>query len=191
MGFFSSFDYQPEPAWREREQPVWMGPPKGVVPATSEQRAVVFHTSTAFLQVTRFDVYPTGVEFVQDLYVEPGSGATDPWDLYHQQAGQQDPKLLPGEYLRFGVELANGNRWSNIPSPNQFPGREPTFVVLNRGGGGGDGYWQMQWWLWPLPPPGPLTFFAEWPSQAIPECSATVDAAELHARAEDARALWA
>src|SRR5256885_6760927 len=35
----------------------------------------------------------------------------------------------------------------------------------------------LRYWVWPLPPPGPVAFVCEWPAFGIPESRA-----ELHAR---------
>jgi hypothetical protein len=33
----------------------------------------------------------------------------------------------------------------------------------------------MRYWVWPLPPPGPLTFVVEWPAHGIAESRAELD----------------
>lgn len=48
----------------------------------------------------------------------------------------------------------------------------------------------MDQWLWPRPPPGPLTFIAEWPKHGIPESQVTFDGDNLRRAAEDAIELW-
>ena len=48
----------------------------------------------------------------------------------------------------------------------------------------------MSFWLWPLPPPGPLTWVGEWPDRNIPESSVEVDATVLEAAASEAEQLW-
>lgn len=58
------------------------------------------------------------------------------------------------------------------------------------GGGGGGSSWSMAYWLWPLPPVGPLSFIAEWPAYGIGESRATVDAGALRREAEHADVLW-
>jgi len=49
--------------------------------------------------------------------------------------------------------------------------------VLRAGGGaGGAGNWRQSYWLWPLPPAGPLAFVCEWPAAGIPVTRHEIDA---------------
>jgi hypothetical protein len=48
----------------------------------------------------------------------------------------------------------------------------------------------MSFWLWPLPPAGPLTWHATWPDRGIDETSITVDASDLAEAASQAKQLW-
>ena len=63
--------------------------------------------------------------------------------------------------------------------------------MLRPGGGGGSmGTYRLGFWLWPLPPPGPLTWVSEWPDLDLPENSVEVDATILEAAASEAEQLW-
>jgi hypothetical protein len=48
----------------------------------------------------------------------------------------------------------------------------------------------MNYWLWPLPPAGPLRWVAEWPEMGAPETSVEVDASVLSAAAAESEQLW-
>jgi hypothetical protein len=169
--------------------PEWLGPPRGVLPGYAPERAVVFRTAEATLVVGRFDVYRTGVEFTIELQLrsEDEDLIEVPWELHRRRPRSGG---LPDEFLRFGVEFADGSSWSNLDS---FPAStEPPAgpFVMSQGGGGGNGRWSMNQWLWPLPPAGPLTIIAEWPKYGIAESRATVDAGKLREAAERAENLW-
>ncbi len=45
-------------------------------------------------------------------------------------------------------------------------------------------------WLWPLPPPGPLTFVCAWPAEGVEETHAQIDGAEILAASARAVELW-
>ncbi|MFL6222641.1 MAG: hypothetical protein ACJ75K_07385, partial [Actinomycetes bacterium] len=63
--------------------------------------------------------------------------------------------------------------------------------VLNQHGGGGGGLaWDMEHWVWPLPPPGPFTFVCEWPARGIAESGAEIDAGSILEAAGRAVTLW-
>ncbi len=48
---------------------------------------------------------------------------------------------------------------------------------MQDGGGGGGRRYDMGYWVWPLPPPGPVTFVCEWPAYGIPENHVVVEGA--------------
>lgn len=50
--------------------------------------------------------------------------------------------------------------------------------------------WSGEYWLWPLPPPGPLTVGCRWPDRGIPETVVQVDPAPLLAAAAASRSVW-
>ena len=46
------------------------------------------------------------------------------------------------------------------------------------------------YWLWPLPPPGPLRISCEWPLVDIAMTTVEIDANNLLGAASRARSLW-
>jgi hypothetical protein len=58
------------------------------------------------------------------------------------------------------------------------------------GGGGGGGRWSHANWVWPLPPPGPLTFVCEWPGLDIPLTRVAMDAERIRDAGGRAELLW-
>jgi hypothetical protein len=46
------------------------------------------------------------------------------------------------------------------------------------------------YWVWPLPPEGPLAFVCEWPIADIPETRTEIDSALLRDAAADAVIVW-
>jgi len=96
---------------------------------------------------------------------------------------------LPPELLRFGVEYSDGRRATTLERPHR-PGEEPDIVLLRRGGGGGNGSYEFGFWLWPLPPVGPITFAAEWPASGVELTKADVDAAPILEAAPRSEKLW-
>lgn len=93
------------------------------------------------------------------------------------------PLELRQRMLRFGVRFSDGAKVTNVPGSGR--GRGPLFdreeppgepVMQQRGGGGGGGEWRQDFYVWPLPPAGPLTFACEWPAPGIAFSSIEVDA---------------
>lgn len=62
-------------------------------------------------------------------------------------------------------------------------------VIIPQGGGGSGSFWESKSKLWPLPPEGPLTLAADWPSEGIAKGSAVIDGTELRQLAAEATRL--
>jgi hypothetical protein len=48
----------------------------------------------------------------------------------------------------------------------------------------------QDYWIWPLPPPGAVTFVCEWPKLEIPETQATIEGEALREAAGRAERVW-
>jgi hypothetical protein len=73
------------------------------------------------------------------------------------------------------------------PGPTPTTDRPPDPPLLYQSVSGPDG---GHVWLWGLPPPGPLTFACQWPTEQIPPSQAELDAGLVLAAAARARILW-
>ena len=183
-------DPPPEPVV---ERPVWSGPPTGVLPGYSAQKAVVFKTEDTLLVVHRFLVYPNGVEFTLSLLLRDASYELGdvPWELHGHPRRRPRSDSIPDEFLRFGILFSDGTKWTNLDWRHPSPHEEPSGpVITGRGGGGGGDQWEMGYWMWPLPPEGDMTFVASWPVRDIAEQRAEVDATEIRNRADEAETIW-
>jgi hypothetical protein len=109
---------------------------------------------------------------------------------YARRGGARDG--LPDELFRFGLEFANGSRATTLDAHRALmsadEGNGP--VLAPRGGGGSLERWQGSYWVWPLPPDGPLAFVCEWPVAAIPVTRYELDAARIRDAAARAQVLW-
>lgn len=63
-------------------------------------------------------------------------------------------------------------------------------LLIPRGGGGSRTTYRQDYWTWPLPPAGKLTFAAEWPNAGVDLALETIDADVLRDAASRARELW-
>jgi len=62
--------------------------------------------------------------------------------------------------------------------------------MQHQGGGGGGSEWRQRLWVWPLPPPGPLTFACEWPAAGIELTLVETDAQLVIDASERAQQLF-
>ena len=99
---------------------------------------------------------------------------------------------MADDFLRFGVQFPDGRKATTLDRPPYDPeGQEPDRPVLRQhGGGGGGAAWDMEHWLWPLPPAGPFAFVCEWRGRGIAESRAKIDAASILEAAGRAVPLW-
>jgi hypothetical protein len=96
----------------------------------------------------------------------------------------------PGD-PRLGALLADGRRViAAIRSSRPWHVRPERPVLHPRGGGIGGLRHRTDLWLWPLPPPGPLTVVFEWPDEGIAETRKEFDGAAIVEAAGRAEVWW-
>jgi hypothetical protein len=157
---------------------------------------VLARTEKLALAVWGMAAFPTGITFslatvlresVRDVDLDSDMPLYRYWR--RRRSGQGD--ALPDDVLRFGVQMADGTKATNLFIPVSSPEDLPTGpVLMQRGGGGGERGWRQGWWLWPLPPEGPLTFVCEWPARGIPITTHEIDAGPIRQAATEAWAIW-
>lgn len=135
--------------------------------------------------------YRNGFEFTLTLRRrhEPRGVIGDPFHQWHEA---QATGTISDEALRFGVEFAGGAKATVFESHRFFAAevRPEGPVLIQRGGTGGMRTWELGLWVWPLPPPGPLAFVCEWPSEGIGLTRTEIEADDVLAAAERAEELW-
>lgn len=190
MGFFEPPPPPPEPE-PHRPLPPWFGAPDDVLPGVVALELVLARNDQAAVAVTRLGAYPTGMEFDVSVRLRAETHG-DPFDWQWRTHRRPAGKDLPDEFLRLGVAFADGRKATNLGGGAEPPDEaEPEGPVLHQGGGGGGGRrWDMQHWVWPLPPEGPLTFVVEWPARGIGLTRAEIDARLVRDAAERSVRLW-
>ena len=163
--------------------PEWSGPPEmvggyvmGPLLMSQSDRVVV-----AVRQVLAF---PTGVE--ADVEGHARGQRTGP--------PREQRDLAEHPSLRFRVQFADGTQAAQDDEAGLRSGRGPTLFVrgFESSSGGPDGGEdiRMTLWIWPLPPPGPVTLACSWPSRGLDEAAVILDAAAVRAAASQAQPFW-
>jgi hypothetical protein len=96
-------------------------------------------------------------------------------------------------YLRFGVGFADGRKATNLDHRrdlDEIPAPDPPVLRLVRWEGYDRLAWEVDVWVWGLPPPGPLAFVVEWPARGIPETRVEIEASLVLEAAGRAVAIW-
>ncbi|MFE0529851.1 hypothetical protein ACFW0V_19860 [Micromonospora parva] len=191
MGFFdrrvAAPDVKPEPLRPPR--PAWMKP-EDVIPGVVAENHLLVHTDRAAVAISGLLAYPTGLEFsVTAVLRTPDHRA----DLsHHHRIGYWAATPLPAEFLRVGVLFADGSSVTNMDRHAFTPlDTEPPGPLLFPGSAESDARRHVaHYWVWPLPPAGPVAFVCEWPAYDIPESRVQVNAQVILDAAARAVRLW-
>jgi hypothetical protein len=153
----------------------WARGPEDMVPGVVPVALLVARTDTHAVLIDNLLVYPTGFDFDLAVRRRPGH--------------PRHPEHRWGDDLRLEVRFADGRsadndprRWPR-PSGDEVP--DPPWLYQSVSGPDGG-----RVWLWGLPPPGPLTFACQWPTEQIPPSQAELDAGLVLAAAARAQTLW-
>jgi hypothetical protein len=164
-----------------------------VIPGSVAAEVVLIRTDQVAVAVGSVRAYPNGFELTVHVRLRGedeviGPGPVDPFG-WHRHRG---PAHAPDEALRLGVMYADGRRVAtDAINGEPSPGDDPERLVLCRGGGGGDDRrWDADFWVYPLPPEGPVTLVASWLERGITEARTELDGAAIRQAAQHAVILW-
>jgi len=160
--------------------PIWTGPSELVLGTWIPAQQLITKTENVAVALRGLCAYPNGFDVHVSFLGRPPVGPRQGQAFFHA--------LHTGRGPRFGFQFADGRR----AGPNLSPmGRDlpkddagiPTVpVLMPRGGGGGGSEWKQAFWVWPLPPDGPLKLFFDWPERNIAEIAVTLDGTAVSPR---------
>ena len=192
---YSSDDEPDSPA--EPRRPVWLGPAEHELGRAVPLGLVLAQSETGVVALSHAVAYSTGLAF--DFVAQAqGLSRSRANSLFHEQHAFEDDGL-PDGLLRLGIELADGSRASNLGGRRAYrlttdtPPDGPLLLPYAGGGGqAGNGRVSLRpgYWLWPLPPAGPLRIACEWPIVGIPLTTTEVDGEPLVEAARRTISLW-
>jgi hypothetical protein len=182
---------EPEP----RSLPPWVSAPRGTLPGVIALALVLARNDQVAVCVTHLGAYGTGFEFELHTMATPDHDELDIDPLLfgphrHRRRRPGTEPGLPDDMLRFGLQFSDGGKVTNVNEHHHLD-EPPTGPVMHQGGGsGGGGDWRQNYWVWPLPPPGPLLFVCEWPAMGIALSRAEIDAQLVIDAASRAQVLF-
>jgi hypothetical protein len=187
MTFFESIPAADPPPRLRPSRPPWVRS-DAVIPASVPAEAILARTGQAAIAVGSVRAYPNGFEFTVHIRLrredETGGLYGDPFDRHRHG------RAVPADALRFGVLYADGRRAATTGGVAP-PADEPEPLVLQPDGGGGHELsYDQDFWVHPLPPPGPVTLIASWPRYGISEVRVELDGAAITTAAQHAVTLW-
>jgi hypothetical protein len=102
----------------------------------------------------------------------------------------QEYSRSPGRF-RVGLAFADGRKATSgqrdAPDVEQHAAAQLKLLGSSQQGL----VWSGDYWLWPLPPAGPLIVGCRWPDRGIPETLVQIDPAPLLTAAAASRSVWA
>lgn len=102
----------------------------------------------------------------------------------------QEFSRSPGRF-RFGVAFSDGRQATSGRRDGPDVERTAQSAQLKLLGSSHVGLlWTGDYWLWPLPPAGPLVVGCRWPDRGIPETLVQIDPAPLLTAAATSRPVW-
>jgi hypothetical protein len=185
MGFFDRQQSEPELQHSRSSRPIWMK--QGTrLPVTVGSNILLARNQEAAVVITSLRSYPDGFELTLSAIVR----RPESHELfrYRPVVVRGHPDSLPGEFIRFGLEFSDGRATTNLSSRPATESGGP--VMMGIGGGGGGQRYDMTYWVWPLPPPGPLTFVCQWPVHCVGESRVVIDAQSILDAAPQGIELW-
>ncbi len=160
----------------------WEGPPLRWLGGVASVGGLLGRSDSAVVRLLPSFAFPEGVLLGVELHARDDEVVLDALSPAGFSRGR-----VPGHVCRLGVLLADGGRATSVAgwAEGEPPAPQLRFV----GSSGGTRSVTAQFWLWPLPPPGPLTLTVQWPDQGIPLTRTQVDGTLLHDAADRAEPL--
>ncbi|HVM27572.1 MAG TPA: hypothetical protein VM433_07860 [Mycobacteriales bacterium] len=161
------------------------GPPQDEVGVLALASFVLVRTDEVTVAVRGVTAYSDGLRLsVVVLFADEQRAEDLDWAL-------RDYSRSPGRF-RVGCAFADGRRVTTGRSESpevERPGDvTPHLVLLSSNATALT--WTGEYWLWPLPPDGPLVLGCRWPDRRIPETLAQLDAGPLLAAAAASTPVW-
>jgi hypothetical protein len=174
----------PSPTLQRRLRRPWDLPESefpGIVPVDTLQFAP---SEQAAVAITGISAYETGFEIFVTRLLRPGG----PLDA-DPVPGASKSFFFDRQSCQISLLFADGRR---VISRRRLDGdSEPAGPILGGGGGWGSAYRSVShFWVWPLPPKGPLEFVCQWPMYGIAETRVSIDAQLILDAAQRSVRLW-
>ena len=162
--------------------------PEFEVPASVAVDMVLLRTDEVAVTIGLLRVYSTGFEFTVDSRCRRSGHSVRIGGMPRRYASVDEQSE---DGLRLGLEFSDGRRAEiGAPHPHPEQAESGALVVMSAGGGGSERSWHSRFWVYPLPPAGPLSFVAAWPAFGVTEVRLELEAEAILSAASRALVLW-
>ena len=173
--------------------PAWAGPPESEIGAAVPVREVLHSSQDLVIALTDLSAYSNGFEFRIAVRSRTsidgrffGFGPHPTTEVITIEVRLADSRSGKGATSGHSDELMDHYRGAR-------EGREPVVpagpIVGTSGGGGGGKRWDFHWWVWPLPPDGPVTLTLSWAARHI-TAAVELDGTAIRQAGTSSRDLW-
>jgi hypothetical protein len=180
--------------------PAWAGAPDNVMPGAVPTEALLAASAKAVVWISILWAYPTGFQFGLSLRIrEPqahGNWASGPLfagELYPETGALE---WRPGERFHFALSFADGRTVDNRPRIDHAPpsASDPApkrgIELRSESIRLSPQTLDELYWVWPLPPSGPIRFLCEWAAMGVGPTLVEVDAGPLRDASARSVVLW-
>ena len=161
--------------------PSWSAPPADVLGVAVPGQFVLARSAHAVISVDGMTAYPEGFEFRLAVRLAPGRlMGRDPFR--HDDSKEQATALSLSIAFPTGrtLEFFRPQPGSDAPMLAQSAGISVVGSMDHRMFAAARGCLnEFNCWVWPLPPPGPLTFVCDWPAQEVATTRHVMDGDEI------------
>lgn len=179
MGFFDEVERDRRNREDEEDPPVpasapeWLEAPEDHLAGVVPLELLLARNEEAAVFIARIAAYRCGFAFEVHLFTK-GERDYDGFEMLHRARSPLDE--LPDELLRLGVEFSDGRRAVSLGtvfegssfglsvSDDAEPDPATDISLVSGGGGGSMRHTRTDYWVWPLPPGGPVRFVCQWPA---------------------------
>jgi hypothetical protein len=156
----------------------WWGAP-GAVGHTVALNLVVARGPSALVVLSSLVAFSTGFE-LRVFILRPAPEGPEMADPTWRGSGREPRR----EVFQLGVELADGRRGTNLdpwPEGDEEPPAPHVRSMIGVTGPPGTfvAGWDLRFWVWPLPPPGPVRVSCRWPVAEVEHAERTLQAERI------------
>jgi hypothetical protein len=155
-----------------------------VLPAVVAAQRALGHSDEALVWMSHLLVYPTGIQLTLTVELEDEWGELDAFDRRARRHDRADD-----DGLHFGLAFADGSKATNA-EPGMSSRDDPSPALRMMGGGGSGNRYGRSFWLWRLPPAGPVEVVFEWRAAGMAMSRHELDAEAIVAAAGRAETIF-
>jgi hypothetical protein len=195
------FKPPPAPPFRPVPRQPWMGPPDDELGVAVPMRHTVTSDAQAVVVLTDCVAFTTGFNLGVGIRKKH-----EPEPMrFPAVRGFSPPRAEPDEMtIEVSIQFSDGREtarsghglsdevsaWYRAWAEGQDP-PVPASPLIGMGGGGGGGkHWDMRYWVWPLPPDGPMSISCRWPAGGVPDGAVEVDGSAIRRAGLSSEKLW-